>query len=140
MYDEVMIKFVNYLRSRRPGSFWLEEVWGFCRKLKILDYKSAIEVVAELCEAEGYACEALGINHGTFITISRPRVFLIGVHQREGGRRAARWIARHVAACMEVRSSTAPTAWLSIVDIAEPEQVARLREAQAAAFVFLLFV
>ena len=138
LFDEVMVKFIAYLRRRRPGIFWLEEVLGFLRKLKILDYKSGVEVVAELCEAEGYACEALTIDHSVFITISRVRCFLIGVHEREGGRRAAQWIVRHISACVQHRAMALPTQWLSIVDITEAEHVARMNASQAI-FSFLLF-
>ena len=100
-FNTVTEEFERYLDSRNPGSFWLEEVTGFLRKLAVLGNKSACELVKKQCERRRYSVRILIIDHATFVNIRRDRVFMVGVHAREGGQKAVTWVAKQISAALE---------------------------------------
>ena len=130
-YNTVTQEFEKYLDSRDPGSFWMEEVTGFLRRLAVLGNKSACELVKKQCERRRYSVRVLIIDHGTFVNIRRERVFLIGVHEREGGMKAVIWVVKQISAALDFRARTPPSRWLEVVNLYDDEQQERLRCSEA---------
>ena len=77
-------EFANYLSERQPSMFWMEEVVGFTKRVEALGM-SPFAHVASKCRERGYAVEPLQLCHSVFINVRRPRVYLLGAHQRAGG-------------------------------------------------------
>ena len=79
LYCDSMDNYARWLSASRPHCWWLEEVEGFCKPLPSLGGRAPVALFAERCSALGYAVAAMKIDHLSFIYVSRPRVWVIGV-------------------------------------------------------------
>lgn len=70
-------KVLDALAERRPRVVMLENVTGFITSQGGKDFESAVRALAEL----GYWIDAFVLDAKFFVPQSRPRVFVIGVHE-----------------------------------------------------------
>ncbi|WP_397571586.1 DNA cytosine methyltransferase [Schlesneria sp. T3-172] len=76
--------FVNVLQElarRRPKVVMLENVVGFLTSQDGKDYEAAVRALAEL----GYWIDSFAVDARYFVPQSRPRIFVIGVHESVNG-------------------------------------------------------
>jgi len=70
-------KVVEEMRANRPSVILLENVTGFLTSKEGSDFESAVRCLAEL----GYWMDVFVLDAKYFVPQSRPRVFVIGVHE-----------------------------------------------------------
>ena len=71
------VKLLKALGERRPNVVMLENVTGFITSRGGKDFESAVQALAEL----GYWIDAFVLDARYFVPQSRPRIFVIGLHE-----------------------------------------------------------
>lgn len=128
-FHTVMTEWQEYLSAREPRGFWIEEVEAFAST----DARTGVSFLhrfSELCCKLGFAIRALTLNHSIWTELPRSRVFIIGVTADLGGSKAADWIVNAIQESTRYRQLSVPTPIWSIIDLAEPGEMARQRTAK----------
>ena len=94
-------EFVSYLKARKPGTFWIEEVEAFANidsKLRnsttgILE--SHLEVWSREVVRLGYSIRVMRWQHQVWVSNKRSRLLIFGVAEQHGGKAAGRVDAIH---------------------------------------------
>ena len=139
LFDLVMRQYLDYIDYKRPRSFWLEEVKGFLVALKSLGGISPCQQLVNDLKIRNYYCEAIVLNHSTFVKNSRERVFLIGCEDGEdgaGGAAGARDVRDTVLEIVNMISKVlalkgGPPSILDIVDVDSLQERRRRRDTSA---------
>ena len=127
----VMTGLLEYVRGRRPHCIWVEEVEGFMRRHPSLDHQSPCQVVVAALQDEGYTVIVLKMNHNLFITVSRPRIFLVAIDDECGGQAGCDFVEQTVSQLLQARSLEPPTCIWDLVDPKDPVDIARRKSSKA---------
>ena len=125
----VMSEFFDYLRSRRPRSWWIEEVERFNAMNKKTG-KTYLQEFVEQCARLQYFVRVIKLNHSTWIGVGRGRLFVLGVGADCGGRKAVEWIVEVITASTAYRELAPPTAVWSLIDPEADDEQARYAKSQ----------
>ena len=119
-YNTVMVEFTDYLASRHPLGFLVEEVDSFAHT--DARGQSPLREFATKTNKLGYAIRALLLDHHTWIDVPRVRVWIIGVGQELGHSVAADWMVEKIEEITKHRKLAPPTPWSYVVDTECPEE------------------
>lgn len=99
----------KYLSSRRPSSWWAEEVEGVdrtdCRTGETYLYQLVVA-----CENLKYSVQVVIIDHAVWIAVPRKRIYILGFSEEAGGAKAAKWAAERVVQVIQFREQQGPGA------------------------------
>jgi len=128
-------KVIEEMGANRPSVILLENVTGFLTSKEGSDFESAVRCLAEL----GYWMDVFVLDAKYFVPQSRPRVFVIGVHESYVTQSAEtdilthasinRWTRKVKSGSKSIRppsliqlveSISLPTGWIAF-DVPEPE-------------------
>ena len=121
---ETVYNFLEYLGSRKPGSWFVEEVPGFGHVDSHLKHNGVPEShlcnwVRQVCNM-GYSVRVLEVKHEIWVQNRRTRLLLVGCSAAHGGGAGASWIAEALQAIMQRRSLQRA---LSVWDLVNPDDI-----------------
>ena len=120
-----MTEFMEYVASRKPRSFWCEEVDRFIRQDPRTG-ESYVKSFMRKGKALGYAMRALILDHNVWIELPRRRIYVIGVGPEMGHSAGADFIISQMKEIQEYRMLTPPTAAFDLWDPDCPAERDRL--------------
>ena len=129
--------FTQYLKQRRPSCFIIEEVLAFMHKDSRLKSptglpESHLARWSRSVAQQGYSIRVLKWEHSAWMNVRRPRLLIVGVSPRCGGKQGAEWIASALMKVISFRQLQRPVDVWSLVDVDGPEeQMQRERDAAA---------
>ena len=135
-----MRDFARLLQARLPHMFVVEEVEGFVKAMDVLDGLSPAQALKKIVKPLSYGCTALLLDHRVWTHMSRPRVWIIGVHGDSGGQGAANWIASKISAAMDQLEELNKLKKIELRDVVDIESEAeqQRRSKMERAFFYLL--
>ena len=108
--------FQDYLAKRQPRGFIVEEVLDFMHMAKGAD-ETPLDTFMALAGDLGYCTQPIVLNACTWVAISRPRVFVVGLAQSCGGKQGLTWVMDRVQKVVHMRSISPPTDVWSVISM-----------------------
>ena len=114
-----MNEFPQYLQTRRPFSWWLEEVTNFMKPCKMLHGRSPLQHVVKRARHEAYAVLAVKSNHGDWVKMEKERLFVVGCHRDAGHEAGAQFIMNFFLESQRTRRVNPPRELWEVVPLLE---------------------
>ena len=132
-FDTVFRLWGDYLDSRKPHTFWIEEVDTFMNEPKD-GSEAPVIIFMRMCVRRGYATRSLLIDNCIFSDgAPRRRCYVLGIGRDCGHSQGADWVMTRIQDCIQHRKLGAATPLENIVAMFSVAEVAR-RAAGKVAF------